>query len=270
VAAEVERLIGLVMRYLESEEQNGRVWVADRISWQADIPDPLTRVSEPAADGSEVLVGDGPGRSEIITLAPPRRRPMRVSEYVPFQTLVLELQNAMTNLVTALSSELLPEYWHRGDGGLKENDQQAKAKKVKSQDKKYMLAEDIVALPFYSYIRRTVIHMRSLLFSIGLTFCLLFAALHTYAFRADDVIDRSFLVLFLILGLVTGWILAEMEKDGLLSRIEDSTPGELNTGFYMNMVKYGVVPLMTIASSQIPSVSNVLLRWVQPALESFR
>lgn len=103
--------------------------------------------------------------------------------------------------------------------------------------------------------------MRSLLFLIVLAFCLLFASLDTLVFRRGDAIDRSFLALFLILASGIAWVLAQMERDALLSRLENSDPGELNKGFYFNLIKFGIVPFLTILGSQVPSVSNLLLRW---------
>jgi hypothetical protein len=66
------------------------------------------------------------------------------------------------------------------------------------------------------------------------------------------------------------WVLLQMERDALLSRLEGTTAGQLNKQFYINLLKYGVVPLLTVFGSHVPAVSNFLLTKLQPTLEVFR
>ena len=131
-----------------------------------------------------------------------------------------------------------------------------------------MLAEDIVALPFYAYIRKVMCELRNILFYLGIAISLLFAALHTYAFRAGQAIDWWFIGLFLFMGGGIVVVIAQMERNALLSRLSDGTPGELGSKFYLELLKYGTVPFLTIFGSQVPSISNLVLKWVQPALEA--
>jgi len=175
--------------------------------------------------------------------------------------LAQEARSEMTTVIDTLSGWLLKEYWSRGSSGTKEED-------TKAVDLKFVLAEDIVALPFYAYIHRVIGELRNLLFFLGIAVSLLFAALHTYAFRADQAIDWWFFGLLACLGGGIALIIAQMERNSLLSRLSNTTPGELGTGFYLELVKYGAIPFLTIIGSQVPSISNVLLKWIQPALEA--
>jgi hypothetical protein len=174
-------------------------------------------------------------------------------------------RRAMTAAIRELSSVLIREYWNRGSiaphSGVPTGD---------PSDRKYVLAEDFVALRFYAYIRYVVSELRNLLFFLALSFSLLFLSLHVYCFRADQGIDFCFIVLLLAMGGGIIWVLLEMERDALLSRLEGTEAGVLGKNFYFNLIKYGVVPLATVLGSQIPSVSNFLLTKLQPALEAFR
>jgi hypothetical protein len=172
-----------------------------------------------------------------------------------------DARDEMTDLIEVLSQRLLGEYWKRGSSGAKQ-DQDTQA------DLKYVLAEDIIALPFYAYIRKVIGELRNILFFLGIAVSLLFVALHTYAFRADQAIDWWFFGLFAFMGGGIIIVIAQMERNALLSRLSDGTPGELGTGFYLELVKYGIVPFLTIFGSQVPSISNLVLKWVQPALEA--
>jgi hypothetical protein len=176
--------------------------------------------------------------------------------------LVREVREEMTHLIDSLSSRLLEQYWSRGSSSSTQ-DQTANP-----ADLKFLLAEDIIALPFYAYIRNVIGELRNLLFFIGVALSLLFAAFHTYAFRADQAIDWWFFGLFAFMGFGIVLVIAQIERNPLLSRLSNTTPGELGTGFYLQLMKYGAVPILTIFGSQIPWVSNVLLKLVQPALEA--
>lgn len=176
--------------------------------------------------------------------------------------LVREVREEMTHLIDSLSSRLLEQYWTRGSSSSTQEETANPA------DLKFLLAEDIIALPFYAYIRNVIGELRNLLFFIGVALSLLFAAFHTYAFRADQAIDWWFFGLFAFMAVGVGLVIAQIERNPLLSRLSNTTPGELGTGFYFQLLKYGAVPILTIFGSQIPWVSNVLLKLVQPALEA--
>jgi len=178
------------------------------------------------------------------------------------QDVLCDAREEMTRVTEVLSARLLEEYWKRGSSGAKED------QKPQPADLKFVLAEDIVALPFYAYIRRVLNELRNILFFLGVAVSLLFAAFHTYAFRADQAIDWWFFGLFAFLGGGIVLIIAQMERNALLSRLSDGTPGELGTRFYVQLLKYGTIPFLTIFGSQVPSISNLVLKWVQPALEA--
>ena len=137
-------------------------------------------------------------------------------------------------------------------------------------EKALLLAEDIIVLPFYDYIRHVVIELRNLLFFVVAAFCLLFGALHVYAFGADTAIDWSMIALFVVLGTGVVTVLAQMARNPLLRRLTDGTGGGLGKSFYFDLLKYGTVPLLTVLGSQVPFISNNVLRWLQPAVEALR
>lgn len=164
-----------------------------------------------------------------------------------------------------VSSWLVHEYWNRGGVGLHSD-----TTTPDPPDRKYVLAEDFVAIRFYTYIRYVVTELRNLLFFMALSFSLLFLVLHVYTFRADKGIDWCFVILLPFMGGAVLWILIEMERDPLLSRLEGTQAGEVGKNFYLNLMKYGLVPVATLLGSQIPCVSNFLLTKLQPTLEAFR
>lgn len=246
---------------------------------EIDKHDVVEELEQKTADGStaahpaskSVPKGNKSTRRDAEVIAMPAPASLQIDPSKPDvstrekKELLREARKAMTAVITELSASLIAQYWNRGVTAASKSFEQ-----VTDDDRKYILAEDLIALRFYTYIRYVVSELRNLLFYIVTAFSLMFLALHVYAFRADQGIDWFCAILLLIWGTGVVWVLAQMEKDALLSRLEGTTAGELNKKFYLELLKYGIVPFITILGSQIPSVSNVLLRWLQPTLEAFR
>jgi hypothetical protein len=178
--------------------------------------------------------------------------------------LVQETGGSVAELVQELILFLRPEYWRRGSDDSKPNPTDPPPPALR----KFILAEDLVALRYYNYIRYVVNELRNLLFFVAIAFSMLFLAFHIYAFRADEAIDWSFLFLFVIVGGGVFLVLYQMEVDPILSHFGGSQPGEVGWTFYLDLLKYGAVPALTIIGAHVPMVSNLLLSWLQPTLES--
>ncbi len=175
------------------------------------------------------------------------------------------LRKAMDEAIKRLLIYLTP-YWNRGMSGLPKE-----LETIDPGDSRFFLAENLVARRFYNYIRYVVTEMRRILFFTVAASTLLFLALHLYAFQALRSIDYSFIVLFLFLGSGVIWVLAQMERDPLLSRLQgNEKPGKLTRNFYLDVVRYGLVPVLTLVSSQVPQISNLLLGWLKPNLDALR
>jgi hypothetical protein len=203
--------------------------------------------------GSRTLIFEA-GRSRLTSKSVPNG----------LAKLLFAAWGAMLEVVNQLIRFLSSDYWRRGSDSPKEEDL------AKPEIRAFVLAEDLVAMRYYTYVRYVVTELRNLLFFVAMAFSLLFMAFHSYAFRADQTIDWSFIGLFLVLGAGVTVVLYQMEIDPILSHFGGTQAGEVSWSFYFNLLKYGAVPFLTIIGSQVPAVSNLLLRWVQPTLQSLR
>jgi hypothetical protein len=182
-----------------------------------------------------------------------------------------KMRLAMTDLI----HKLIPytqEYWKRREtwhAGIKVVAGRER-RKTDSPDYKYELAEDLIVLRYYSYVRYVCTEARNVLFFLVLAFVLLFAALHSYPFRAGRAIDVWFIVLFLVMGTGIVIVLLQLERNSLLSNLQNTKANKVGKNFYFDVLKYGAIPLLTLIGSQVPSISNFLLGWIQPNLEAFR
>jgi hypothetical protein len=75
-------------------------------------------------------------------------------------------------------------------------------------------------------------------------------------------------LIFIALGVPIVITFAQMDKDAILSRLSDTEPGKLDSAFYVRLVSYGALPLLTVLASQFPSIGRFLFSWVQPAIET--
>ena len=63
---------------------------------------------------------------------------------------------------------------------------------------------------------------------------------------------------------------AQMDRDAIMSRITATKANELGSAFYLRVAQYGVLPLLTVLSSQFPEINRFLFSWLQPAIEAIR
>ena len=103
---------------------------------------------------------------------------------------------------------------------------------------------------------------------LGFQFCSRRDGVNSYSFQAPQAITR-----FLIIGLIGAGIIvvrafAQIERDPILSRLSGTAEGELGKDFYIRVISYGALPILTVLSTQFPSISRFLLSWAQPTLEA--
>jgi hypothetical protein len=77
-------------------------------------------------------------------------------------------------------------------------------------------------------------------------------------------------ILFLVSGVVIGYVYAEMHKDPTLSRLTSTTEGELGAQFWIQIAGAGAIPLLTLLAGQIPAVNQVLVDFLEPALQAVK
>ena len=259
--AEVEAKLVLLGKVKDSKMRATCVWTSLAASWSKPKPEVVEELY-PEVVEELYAVNAAPVRFTTFRL----RKPPTIVSSTPNELvgLVLDTGESISGLVQELILFLRPEYWRRGSGSTKPK----LADPPPPPLRKFILAEDLVALRYYNYIRYVVNELRNLLFFVAIASSMLFLAFHIYAFRADDAIDWSFLLFFVIFGGGVILVLYQMEVDPILSHLGGSKSGEVGWTFYLDLLKYGAVPALTIIGAHVPMVSNFLLSWLQPTLES--
>jgi len=129
-----------------------------------------------------------------------------------------------------------------------------------------VIAEEFIALRMVAFLRYVGVQLRNLLSFVAAGFILCVASIRSYPFLAHGSIGWALTVTFFALGIPMVIAFAQMDKDAALSRLSDTDPGKLDRAFYLRLVSYGGLPLLTVLASQFPVIGRFLFSWVQPAI----
>lgn len=132
------------------------------------------------------------------------------------------------------------------------------------------VAQAMIAFQIISYIRYTLHQVRNLIYFVMVGFVLSMVALYSYPFQAPRTITTFITIMFLVFAGGIVLVMAQADRDRILSRITNTTPGALNSGFFKRLIIYLGLPLVTVVGSQVPSWGRFLFSWVQPALEALK
>lgn len=128
-------------------------------------------------------------------------------------------------------------------------------------------AETLVAMYVIEYIEWVFRHLQQLaVFLLG-TLVLTTLLLASYPFQAQSLMQLVFLVEMVGAVVVFISILAQMNRNEVLSRIAGTDPGRItwSWSFVSNIALYGATPLITLISWEFPSIREILFSWVTPA-----
>lgn len=131
-------------------------------------------------------------------------------------------------------------------------------------------AEEFAASQVVDYIDWVLHHLRHLALYIILSLLMIAFLLSSYPFQPQSMVKAIFFMLVLASMITLLSCLVGLNRDELLSRITKTTPGVVtwNSHFAFNLALFGAVPLLALASSELPGVREFLLGWVQPLLRA--
>jgi hypothetical protein len=131
-------------------------------------------------------------------------------------------------------------------------------------------AEEFVVLPYLGFIQNVLGRIRtivigSLCLFVGATF-----AVSSYPFDPLPVLAGVFLAVFIVAGATVIFVYAEMYRDATLSHITNSTPGQLGGGFWVQVITFGIGPLLGLLTTLFPSITNFVASWLQPGMQALK
>jgi len=142
----------------------------------------------------------------------------------------------------------------------------AHGEKVESEHTFLDRCEQLIALQVAFVLRDIVARTVTCLFSAMLCLTLLTAAHLLYSFNGRNTMLTLDMLAVAATALISVWILIDMERDAVLSRLRTTTAGRVNINwdFLRRIAVYGVVPLLVVLSSLFPEIGGTLFGWLEP------
>jgi hypothetical protein len=187
------------------------------------------------------------------------------------------VREALGPLFETARKSLYEDAWIRGCSRSAKRSEEESAKRTllemppSATEQLQQLYAEFLATPYLVFIRCALLQMRNLLMFVAGGFVLAALAPSVYPFQSRHLIGWVMTAVLVVFGsgIAVAW--AQMDRDGLLSRITNKPPGSIEAGsFVLRLAAFGGLPLLTVVATQFPAVSHFLFSWVQPTLEALR
>jgi hypothetical protein len=133
-----------------------------------------------------------------------------------------------------------------------------------------IVEEEFIAYRYLIFIRYVLRHMRNLLGFIIWGFVLSVISMNCYPFQGHRWIGLANTIAFAALATGIGIVFAQIDRDAIMSRLTNTNANELGKTFFVRVVQYGALPVLTLLSSQFPSFNRAVFSWLQPALQALK
>jgi len=192
-----------------------------------------------------------------------------VDSYAPYleklqKQLALTCGTALKHLTQVWEKEDNTDLFEAAPRGNKEQQTQEPKEKPDTQ-----LAEQFVCLFYLNFILRVIFRMRTLLMSAAGIYVFVLFSFSSYPFEPRSSFHVIMIILFFLVVGTVGVVLAQMHRNGTLSRITNTVPGELGMDFWLRLSAFIAVPLFSLLAAQFPGVVGTLSSWLE-SLQSFK
>ena len=134
----------------------------------------------------------------------------------------------------------------------------------------YRHASKYVALQYSIFIGYVLQHLQNLLLCSIAGFVLIVIALNCFAFQFPEALSCVIAAVLVLSAIAVVTVLAQLERDPIVSRLSGTHEWELGKDFYIRVIAYGALPVLTVISTQFPAVSRFLTSWVEPAVSKLQ
>jgi hypothetical protein len=133
-----------------------------------------------------------------------------------------------------------------------------------------LAAEEFVALRYMALIRTALGNLSYLVSFISLTFALAIMAWNSYPFQPRQFVDWIFTAILFVFSAGVVFVFAQLHRDPILSRVTDTRPNELGWDFFLRIISFGAVPVLTWVAYQFPDFGVSIYRFFQPGNSVFK
>jgi hypothetical protein len=195
------------------------------------------------------------------------------SKYSADLCLIYSIEKRYAMFCRSLLGHVLIPYWNKKRFGFVEelkhssNPETAKAETGPVDPEYIRLAEELIVVRYVALIRAVLVNIHYLMLFVSAAFVLAIVAWNFYPFQPHAFINWCFTILLVFLGVGFIWVFAQMHRNPILSRITDTNPNELGWDFYLRILTFGAVPVLTWLAYQFPELGGSLFKVLQPGLQ---
>jgi hypothetical protein len=132
----------------------------------------------------------------------------------------------------------------------------------------FLLAEELVACVYATFITIVLLRIRWLIFSAVLIYTAVVFSSASYPFQPGSALRTLALLLFLLGGFVIGYVYEAMHNDATLRRMTSTDPNKIDTAFWTKLASAGLLPLLGLMTSLFPQVGHLLYTIAAPILQA--
>jgi len=151
-----------------------------------------------------------------------------------------------------------------------ENQEDGKKTALTPEARRLAGMEEYAALRYVAFIRGALAHLRHVMIFVAISFSLVLISLNTYSFEPHRSLIWSFTAIFFVTGFIIVGVLMQLHRDPIMSRIAGTSGNGLGVHFYLRIVAFGAVPLLTLVATNFPSLGRSLLSFLGPSLEALK
>ena len=120
------------------------------------------------------------------------------------------------------------------------------------------------------YLQKYLLNLRRLCFFLFASILILVVVSASYPYKPHSIVSLGAVALSAATVLSVFFMMIRMSRNDTLSRISRTEPGKVtwDTTFILNLVTFGVVPLLALASSEFPEVRSFLFSWAEPLVRA--
>ncbi len=198
----------------------------------------------------------------------------RIAAYFALEIGFRKLQDDLAEVLRRAWDALEPR-WRRESAQLIDHDDRADLDTKPGvlpdlETRQMRVLEEYVALRYVTFIRGVLGHLRHVMIFLALSFSLVLISLNVYSFEPHQSLIWSFTLIFVVTGFMVVGVLVQLHRDPILSRVTGTTGHALDLHFYLRIVAFGAVPLLTLLATHYPSIGRYLVSFLQPSLEALK
>lgn len=130
--------------------------------------------------------------------------------------------------------------------------------------------EEYIACEVVLYLEQYLLNLRRLCFFLFASLLILVVVDAQYPFQPHSIVSLASILLLGFTVVSVFFVMLRMSRNVALSRISRTEPGKVtwDTTLILNIVTFGIIPLLALATSEFPAVRAFLFSWADPVVRA--